>query len=472
MQNIRFEDVYFLNSKEALRIATQKNRFDNNSFLQACYYDGEKIESDLPNLIHLPIENLLDGLITGTFRIPNLISFAGLELSDDVKEAVTQHFNEAIEHAKKYRIESNLQSFHDTRNNQPDFSEPLRFFIMASANTDVLQHVMRATAEAIKSMGYSVIYKLYYGIEDMSYLKDKADYNPHVQIGINHLNNMCMNDSVVNIIWIQDPITMFFNDNEVYLRKRDFFFSLLSEFDILLDKKGISYARQKFCVNKNEYKLDDTVIREKKIVFIGSSYANHVGHDEKSSKTIQYLSQAFQDGVVFSDEKVEEISKLFSIDKTELATYIIPYIIRDMSVILLCGIESDYEIEIYGMGWEIYDSVRPYFKGKLAYGTDISKIYNSATFALAPHQNYILQQRVLEASACGAIPIVYDCRGLNDEDPYEEAFVYFRTLDDLKNILQSSNAPKKDFTRLHEENSYENFVNKVLRIVDKEISNG
>ena len=190
------------------------------------------------------------------------------------------------------------------------------------------------------------------------------------------------------------------------------------------------------------------------------------------SELINYLSQAFQDGITFTPQKVAEIAKAFSITQTELTTSIIPYVVRDVSVIMLCNMETEYSIEIYGKGWDIYESVKPYYKGKLSYGAEIAKIYSSATYAFSPHTEYILQQRVFEATACGAIPILYDCREFTDEESYEEALLYFKTPQDLQEILSAPEPPKRDFTQLLSENSYERFVEKILAIIETETKDG
>ena len=342
---------------------------------------------------------------------------------------------------------------------------------MASANTNVLQYVSKNIAKTLEKMGYEVVFKLYYGIEDMGYFKDMADFNPHVQININHLHNHYLNESIFNIIWIQDAVTMLFDDKKIPLRKRDFIFTLVKDFEDLLKKKGIESLRQSFCVNDDEYKLYPDIKREKKIVFIGSSYSKHVKDDENIRRVIDHLSRAFQNGETFMQDKIDKISKEFNVDKTELTTRIIPFVIRDVSVLMLCNIDSDYEVEIYGYGWEDYDSIKEHYKGEPKYGEDIAKVYNGATYAFSPHPEYILQQRVFEASACGAIPIQYDCRDICDEDPYNEAFIYFRTQEDLARILKDP-VPKKDFSRLLKENSYEYFVQKILKIVKDNTQNG
>lgn len=458
-----YDDTYFLNPQEALAVATEQNRWGENNYnLQVCYYDGEIIESEFSNLIHLSLDNLVDELAQGVYRIPTKLDFTGLEISDSVKDDILANFNQSIAHAQNYREQYNFHYVQALRSMKLNFNEPLRFHIMASTSTQVMQYVAKGIVDELESSGYNVFFDLRDGAEDSTCFRRLLQFNPHVTICLNHLNNGFLGPDVFNFIWFQDPMPMLLNDEEVQLRDRDYVYSLVPAIDKLLDKKGIPYERQSFGINTNIYKKYENIKREKKIVFIGSSYAKQIpdGHLE----LIDYLANAFHDGVVFTEEKIHNISAEFNIDKATLESRVIPFIVRDMSVIQLCRMRSEYEIEIYGFGWDQYSDVAPYFKGPLQYGDDIAKVYNSATFAFAPHQQYVLQQRVLEASACGAIPIVYDCRDLADE-PYEEALVYFKTFNDLQNILLNKNVPQKDFTRLLEENSYKSFVGKILKVI-------
>ncbi len=85
---MKYRDTYFLSSEEALRVASQQNKQNNGYWLQTCYYEGEKIESDLVNLIHLPLGNLVDDLANGRYRIPEKVEFEGLDISDDIKISI------------------------------------------------------------------------------------------------------------------------------------------------------------------------------------------------------------------------------------------------------------------------------------------------------------------------------------------------------------------------------------------------
>jgi hypothetical protein len=462
-----FEDIYFLNGDEALRVASEQNRWgENGYYLQACYYDGPKIESDLANLIHMPIENLIEGLAYGRYRIPTKIDFTSLELSSDIKYQVQVHFNISTGQATILRNQLNQKYLHNLKNAKLDFSEPLRFYLSASSSTQVMQYVSKAIADTLDSMGYDVMFDLYYGIEDESSLKNMVEFNPHAVINLNHINNKYISDDVFNIVWFQDPMPILYNNEELSLRKRDIIYSLLKEFDTPLRKKGVEVKRQNFCVNLKEFKIYDDIKRQKKIVFIGSSYGKMIPDDKNTSDAVEYITKAFGTGEHLKGDFIDKIVQNFLLDKEFVLARLIPFVVRDVSVLWLCNIESDYEIEIYGHGWDAYESVKPFYKGALKYGDDVAKVYNSATYSLAPHQNYILQQRVLEAAACGCIPIVYD---IGEEKIYEESLEYFKTKDDLVDILSNNDLKEKNFDRLLRENSYKYFVDGIIKEINERI---
>ncbi|MGB5793389.1 glycosyltransferase family protein, partial [Poseidonibacter sp.] len=116
-----------------------------------------------------------------------------------------------------------------------------------------------------------------------------------------------------------------------------------------------------------------------------------------------------------------------------------------------------------------YKELAAYIKGELPYGEKIAEVYNSATFSLCPHPLSILQQRVFESAGCGAIPIVYDCRDLTDEIDYEESVCYFKSISELKKLLTGRTTIKKNFDKLLSDNSYENFITKIINIVEKDV---
>lgn len=464
-------DTYFLDANQALKVAQQQNRSDDqdHEFLQICYYNADKeIPSDLKNFVYLPVNSLVDDLAQGIYRLPTKLDFTGLELSDEVRNEIANNLSVAIDKAQAYRNELNKVYVDRLQKTQLDFSEPLRFYLFGHTCTTVMQHISKNIVDTLRKRGYEVMFDLFEGIEDYGCYKNMFEFNPHVTININFLRNHHIGKDVFNFVWVQDPVPYVTDDSEIVLRDRDYIFSLMDTFDELLKRKNVEFQRQGFCINRDIYKLDNSVKREKKIVFVGSSYLDLIPEDnEQVANAVKYMITMFHQGEDFTNEVVKKLAQTFRLNENYLFTRIIPFIIRDISLLDLCQSNSKYKLEIYGSGWEKYEVMKPYYKGMLKYGDDIAKVYNSATFAFAPHQQYVLQQRTLEASACGAIPIVYDCRKVSSGSSYSEAVCFFKTIDDIEKILLKK-PPKKDFTRMLEENSYDNFVDKILNTLKEE----
>lgn len=464
-----YPDTYFLSGTEALKVASQQNRSKDELWLQICYYDGERIESELVNLIHMPLETLLQDLAQGIHRLPTELNFTGFSLPDSIINGIATTLQTSL-----LQVQQDRNKYYDNYNNNLknstiNFDEKLRFYLVGFSQTQVMQYVSKNIANALESLGYEVRFDLFHGTEDPKCFKRISEFNPHVTININYLRNDFINDSCFNFIWFQDTMPILVNNDEIILRDRDYVFSLINEFDKLLDRKNVSHQRQSFCINNDIYKVNSHISRENKIVFIGSSYYNIDCDRDTNMGAIERIIELFENGKTFTEFTMDEISKEFSLDKTYLSTKLIPYIVRDLSVLWLCSIKSEFTVEVYGHGWDKYENIKPYYKGAVKYGEDIANIYNSAKFVFAPHQTYLLQQRVLEGSACGATPIVYDCRDLTHEKPYEEAFFFFKTRQDLENILQGNSSSSKDFTNLLQDNSYETFVGKLLKIIQKDL---
>lgn len=456
------QDTYFLNYEKALEVAKQQNKIDPWK-VQICYYDGKKVENTLPNLIHLPLDDFINSLTYGMHRLPQEINFENTSLSQEEQNEITLFFMYALEEIEIIRDNINTQAIKLIKEAKLNFNEQLRVYIPAHAMTQVMQHVAKAIAFEFESMGCKVLYNLNQGTQNF-FIPKLLEFNPHIIMNINHLNNEFLSKDVFNFVWFQDLMPFLQDPNPNNLRERDIIFSLLPIFDKLLERKNIPYYRQGFCVNEQIYKLNPNIKRSKKIVFIGSSYKKNIPDTPSIKKASDELKKMFLDGKSFNEETSLSIAKKYKLDFHFVHHRFIPYIIRDIGVLELCKIQTDYEIEIYGYGWETYSELKAYYKGILKYGQEIADIYNSATFSFAPHQQYTLQQRTFEAAACGAIPIVYDSREISKEDSYEEALCYYRTLVDLEQIL-NNDTPQKDFTKLLKDHTYKAFVDKMLTIV-------
>jgi hypothetical protein len=258
------------------------------------------------------------------------------------------------------------------------------------------------------------------------------------------------------------------NKEEYKKKKREYFFSLINFFDKCLERKKIPYERQNFAINEKIFRPNNKIKRENKIVFIGSSYSNSVKSYNLDQNMIEELKKQMGKGLSFNDDFIENILKKYDIDKYILEIKIIPYIIRDFSVIWLCqsNLAEKFEIEVYGWGWENHPEVNGFFKGALTYGEDLVNVYSSAKYTLAPHADYIIQQRVLESVACGCQPILYDCREKDTAPYYEDVLIYYKSKDELLESFVDCNDEKfESFIKIF---TYKNFAEKILNIVEKE----
>lgn len=475
-----YEDTYFLNSAEALRVAKQQNK-PSRYVLQVCYYTGEKIESDCENLIHLPIENLVNDLAKGIYRLPTKLDFTGLELSAAIKLDIVQNFESSLEQARDYRNQYNAYYLKALKNAKPDFSEPLRFYLPASSNTQVMQHISENIATTLKKLGYEVFFDLQIGITDPFSVKRMLEFNPHVTININHMNTNHISDDVFNFVWFQDSMPIVNNEEALKLREKDYLFALLpGVVNALKVKKAKNCRLQNFCISTDIYKQYSNIERKKKIVFIGSSYKDNfmpyesscggkaidIIDDKATDDLLKELIDIYQaDGRFTKDIKIK-LSEKYNKSTNFIHNYAIPLVVRDISILKLCKMNIKYDIEIYGWGWEKYEELKAYYKGVLEYGKEISEVYNSAAYALVSHPYYLIQQRTLEAAASGCIPLVYDCRYLNETEPpyYENSIVLFQNLDTLENILNEK--PKNMvFQEMLDDHTYESFIKKILKII-------
>ena len=470
-----YEDIYFLNPQEALKVASQQNRWGEGYFLQVCYYNGEKIKSDLPNLIQLPLNNLLEGLANGIYRIPSKINFDGLELSPEIQTEIEANFNFSIEQVKEYRKKLNQEYFQNSKNAKPDFNEPLRFYLHTNANTNVMQHMSRNIAQALKSMGYDVLLNMYIGMEDRGCLKTLYMFNPHATININHMNNEYISKDTFNFIWFQDRFAVEQLKENQILRKRDYVFHLTKSLSDLLMSRSIQSTYQGFCINTDVYKNRESIERKDKIVMIGSSYKAEFDliPNKRKNEIVKKLLKFYTSNEDITAESRRNyfnfLRKKYDIKTDVELGQIVNYVKRDGFLLLISKMNLDYELEIYGLGWETHPQLKTYFKGVLPYGEEISKVYNSAKYSLVLG-GYVKQQRTLESAASGCIPLVYDSRynliGDEDNSCFQESLVFFKKPADIASLIKKNH--NVDLNCIVEANSYQHFAQKFVDIIERE----
>ncbi len=479
MQKQFYQDSYFFNVEDAIKEAMQNNEvFQEHPTIfgrQICYYNAdEKVEGLPQSCIWVSLENFYNFFLTTKYRLPTRIVFKDNDFQSPLEsQLLSDRLINVLNLVKEERKKLIELYAEENKNLKPDFKdEKLRVFLPASRYTTVMQYVSKAICEAFKqNKNYEV--KLFIeetefesDDEPLSLLVEYHNFNPHIVININHIVPFC-NEDVFNFIWFQDPMPFMLNENEYKKEKREYFFSLISSFDKYFERKKIPYERQSFAINDNIFKVNDKIKREDKIVFIGSSYANIVKSYNLESELIDELKEHLEIGLEFDDVYIEEILQKYKVNRDILIQKVIPYIVRDFSVIWLCESEllKKYKIEVYGWGWEVYPQTATFYKGELSYGQALVDVYSSAKYTLAPHSDYIIQQRVLESVSCGCQPILYDCK-IKDTPPYhEDTLIYYKSKAQLLNSFNNCN--KDNFKSFIEKFTYKTFVEKILNIVER-----
>ena len=168
LEHQQYQDTYFFSSEAALRHASALLTQNQGYWMQCCYYDGEKLSTNLPNLFHQPFGALTSGLAEGTHRLPTLVSFENTDYRNSKIEELRRSFSIAVAQAETYREEFNRLHRQALANANLDFNEPLRFYLQAHKATRVMRHVSQNIATAIQDLGYEVFFKLFNGTEEVT----------------------------------------------------------------------------------------------------------------------------------------------------------------------------------------------------------------------------------------------------------------------------------------------------------------
>ena len=75
------QDTHFFSAEAALRHASALLTQNEGHWMQCCYYDGEKLSTNLPKLFHQPFYALTSDLTEGLHRIPTAVSFENTDFT-------------------------------------------------------------------------------------------------------------------------------------------------------------------------------------------------------------------------------------------------------------------------------------------------------------------------------------------------------------------------------------------------------
>lgn len=445
-------DTYFIDPLLALNAAKQKNRVyckhSTIDGLQLCYYRDELPEHGIKNLVHVELPDLVDFFIESKLRLPEKVEMPD-ELEEELKIAVHEDMANALESINKKRLVLIKQLIEKSRAQKPMFDGgPMRIFVPTCRLSTVMQYSSRGIAKAFEKRGWQVLF--YIEANDMEtinyvdFLNQYIGLNPHAVFYINDLRNTFYHEDVINVIWWQDPMPQIKSKELLNWRKNDFNFSISPFIDRYLKQCGAeTVERQHFVIDEEIFYSDDNQQRQQKIIFVGTSYWSKVDFaDDQQQQVIAQLLEILNRGGCFDQQTITSIAERSSLTYDFVFWKLLHYVIRDYSIKWLCQ-NSALPVEIYGRYWDQDSLVAPFFLGELQHGVEVADVYRSATYAIVSHPFEINSQRLAEVAACGCIPVIYDCRDVAEKPYWDDYCLFFKTEDDLKNIIDNRLLPAK-----------------------------
>ncbi|HAT50030.1 MAG: tetratricopeptide repeat protein [Nitrospirae bacterium] len=471
----RVRDTFFLDPQKGRQVASQRKRVQQTRVVDApqlCYHFGPKQQGDSDTVIAVE-----QGKETAPFflftrlRLPTFIDF-----DPDAIAQVNQAFQigHLLEHVIGMRRSALRQALLAIKQQTPGNAAngPLRVFLSASRLTTVMAHCSRDLARTFQKKGCEVLFIMEENDrEDLSgfhVYRAQASWNPHVTVNINHANHLWLNDHVRNIVWWQDDLMEELQKGVALpWRNHDLVLSIDGFLDRHVCKTGPkAIIRQNFCVDLDLFFPVIPPHERKKIIFVGSSYVKDRPSRESGIpyQILNLLEQWIVDGEKFDLSLMERVASQWQVS-SKLVYSIMQFVIREHTVMWLCSLAGslDYDVEIYGYGWENNRVVSPFFKGAAPHGPGLCAIYNQARYALAASIFLVHTQRLVEMAACGCIPVVFDQRSADEPQTWDDECLFFSSQETLRHCLTQT--PQGDPMRIAQANSYDRAVEKILHWV-------
>ncbi|TMP27109.1 hypothetical protein CWB99_16485 [Pseudoalteromonas rubra] len=461
-------DIYFETFEEAIVQARKSVWLDKaKSKLQLCFYStATNLEPDehFDNLIYLPKSKFTEVLLEKNYRPPQ----KSIGIDDNVFEGLIREYNlEKTKLIKKYKKcikEAKL-----------DFSDPLRVYLSVDFRGFVVEKIYYLLSDAFEKKGYRVKLDKNTSVtmmDDLKRLRRIAEFNPHIMFNINRSRSELLNESTFNFIWFMDPTLCLYDDSKFESRARDFYFYLVDNFKKALLKKHVpteKISKQTFASDRSNFYIQENITRLNKIVFIGNDYFDvcdptyKYANNAELRRKLAFLFNKSQLSLAMLHQLSEDLHKdgtLYSPEHLEMFLY--PAIVR-LEVLKWCAEQSEIPFEIYGKGWDLYPELAPFYKGELKSKDEVRKICNQSKYSLLAHPEYFYQQRLLEASACGSIPVIFEGENNTENYDFREHSLIFKRKSDLKPLLTST--PLKSPAAISEQCSYSKLIEKIDTVI-------
>ncbi len=469
-------NLYFFDYRQARQAAVRRRQISTPhpsiTALQVCFYDGPPQADALENMVSLPFEQIENRLLDLPYQLPNQIIFPDGTPGAFINE-IGRVFEQTLLRIVQRRKMLTAQIRQQLKNQRPGFDRnaPLRILLKSSRLTTVMQHCSSQLARALERQGHEVLLCMEENsmqlLDGYLHIKAQAAFNPHVVFNINALDTKQLHPEVFYFSWWQDPMPTITRGATLPWRERDITLSLTRDFDDYLQRCGCPQVRrQHFCIDKEIFNTAHAVAREDKIVFVGSSYRARLQDNLNENNALREIIAHMENGEPVDEAFLRPLSQRWGLDYHRVYWDLFHYAVRDVTLQWLCR-EADIPVEVYGRGWQDDPLVRPHFRGELPHGEAVARVYNSARYAFICHPFEINSQRLVEAAACGSLPVVFDCRHIAEAPHWEKYCRFFRTAAQLRDCLRGNESP--DPTPIAESFSYDRLADFVTRTVHERL---
>ncbi len=469
------QDRYYLDRHVAWLAALQGNRMQLDGYIvddrQLCYYDGEPIDEAPETLVHVPLDDFVEFFSSTRLRVPTQV-YVPWHLGRETRKQLQQQYQAMVKRCYQRRKEHASVRAVQCKQIDPWQREPverLRFFLPANRRTTVMQYCSMALARALEALGHEV----YVSIEqtDLEYIdssiifQEYAAFKPDAVININNNNNVMLHDHVVNVIWWQDPMEAIVSGKKIQTRTLDIHLAESQGVAALLQRCGIEHPLfQRFCVDETEFYPEQTHPRERSIVFVGSSYQHCLADLSKDQRRLlDTLKDCFEHGELLDTRRLETLAADMGVEVGTMHRYPLSHVVRDVCVRALCE-QDEIPFELYGYYWDYDPIFRCHYKGPLAHGRELAAVYARVKYALVCLPGEIQSQRMVEAAACGCVPIVYDSRHEKNTPHWENHCHFFRSRAELLACFRQPDPPSPP-EEIAAANTYRAFAERIVRLV-------
>ncbi len=465
-------DTYYFDRERAMEVALQQNRVQiakEYTVPQLCYYDGEPFVNPPRTLINVPFESIVDFFINTGMRFP-----AHYEGKDRETMNMGSIFSEVFPPIENIRNESAKCNAGVLSKLKPDFinDRPWRIVFTMSIFTEVWQYCIENVVEEFQKLGFNV--KIIQEKDDLHrvdnciLLKSIAEFKPHIIFMISHTPFKFIHPDIYFVSWWQDITPDLRESDKIAWRDKDFIFAQTFTTDKILERTGAkNIMRQGIGVNTDCYRVRPDIKRERKVVFVGSSYINMFNANPGCSgddDILKVLDELLAVGLPITMDIAEDLGKTYNITPHYIFEKYASYLVRERVIEWLCQ-RKDIKVEIYGRFWDLNPIVKPFFKGEIPYGEAVAKVYNEAMYGISAVPINITIQRVIEMASCGSIPVLYDCRHIAEKPHWDNECLFFRSKEELYACFDK--VPAGNPEDVGKADSYESFAKKITSMIEE-----